>query len=335
MKQAEETDICWSRNNEKSMVGREEHPLVSILINNYNYASYLEEAIESALRQTYDNVEVIVVDDGSTDYSRDIIARYGDRIIPVLKENGGQASSFNAGFAASKGDVVCFLDSDDLFRPNKVSCVVQIFNDNPRAGWCFDRVHEFDDLTKDYYPLQGDCTYGSWDVREMIAAGKASVVPTATSGLSFRRSQLALILPIPEVIRITSDGYLKLVALGLSEGWMTSEDLSLQRIHGENAYTRRRTGRRQIMGLTAILTGICLYERVPSMRRLAVTMFSSGLGMCWAAGASKSGYRQISGSFIREVALRTKAEILLRASYCGARQLLSNSLLRRYATSHS
>jgi glycosyltransferase involved in cell wall biosynthesis len=317
------------------MVRREEHPLVSILINNYNYASYLEEAIESALRQTYDNVEVIVVDDGSTDSSRDIIARYGDRIVPVLKENGGQASSFNAGFAASKGDVVCFLDSDDLFRPNKVSCVVQIFNDNPRAGWCFDTVHEFDDTTKDHYSVQGDCNYGAWDVREMVAAGKAPVIPTATSGLSFRRSQLALILPMPEVIRITSDGYLKLVALGLSEGWMASEELSLQRIHGENAYTRRRSGRRKIMGLTAILTGISLYERVPDLRRLAVTTFSYGLGMCWTAGVSKSEYRQISESFIREVALRTKAEILLRASYCGAQQLLSNSLRGRYVTIQS
>jgi glycosyltransferase involved in cell wall biosynthesis len=68
-----------------------DHPFVSILINNYNYGRFLQEAIDSALNQTYSPTEVIVVDDGSTDNSREIIASYGNKIIPVLKENGGQA----------------------------------------------------------------------------------------------------------------------------------------------------------------------------------------------------------------------------------------------------
>ena len=80
----------------------ENNPLVSILINNYNYGYFLGAAIESALSQTYQNIEIIVVDDGSTDNSREIIAHYGNHIIPILKENGGQASAFNAGFAASR-----------------------------------------------------------------------------------------------------------------------------------------------------------------------------------------------------------------------------------------
>ncbi len=74
-------------------------PLVSILINNYNYGRFLSKAIDSALNQEYQNIEVIVVDDGSTDDSRKIIESYGERIKPVLKENGGQASAFNAGFS--------------------------------------------------------------------------------------------------------------------------------------------------------------------------------------------------------------------------------------------
>src|SRR3954451_20463787 len=95
-------------------------PLVSIVIDNYNYARFLPEAIESALAQTYPDTEVIVVDDGSTDDSREIIASYGSRVRPVLKTNGGQASAFNAGFAASRGDVVLFLDSDDTLFPEAV-----------------------------------------------------------------------------------------------------------------------------------------------------------------------------------------------------------------------
>ena len=103
-------------------------PLVSILINNYNYERFLSDAIDGALRQTYSPVEVIVVDDGSTDNSRDVIASYGSNISFVFKNNGGQASAFNTGIAASRGDIMCFLDADDFFYPEKVERVVQIFN---------------------------------------------------------------------------------------------------------------------------------------------------------------------------------------------------------------
>jgi glycosyltransferase involved in cell wall biosynthesis len=93
-------------------------PLASILINNYSYARFLDETINSALSQNYPRKEIIVVDDGSTDNSREIISRYGDRIIPIFKENGGQASAVNAGVARCHGDILCFLDSDDFFWPD-------------------------------------------------------------------------------------------------------------------------------------------------------------------------------------------------------------------------
>ena len=79
---------------------------VSVIINNYNYGHFLGAAIDSALTQTYAPIEVVVVDDGSTDDSRNVIAGYGSRIRAVLKVNGGQASAFNAGFAASTGAVI-------------------------------------------------------------------------------------------------------------------------------------------------------------------------------------------------------------------------------------
>src|SRR5262249_37192835 len=78
-------------------------PSASIVINNYNYGRFLREAITSALNQTPSGVEIIVVDDGSLDDSREVIAAFGERVIPVLKENGGQASALNAGFRASRG----------------------------------------------------------------------------------------------------------------------------------------------------------------------------------------------------------------------------------------
>ncbi|MBW3574859.1 MAG: glycosyltransferase family 2 protein [Actinobacteria bacterium] len=92
-------------------------PLVSICITNHNYARFLPEAIDSALSQTWRDVEVIVVDDGSTDTSRQVMDGYADSIVAVYKENGGQGSAFNTGFAACSGELVVFLDADDVLEP--------------------------------------------------------------------------------------------------------------------------------------------------------------------------------------------------------------------------
>lgn len=100
-------------------------PLVSIVIANYNYAGYLAEAIDSVLTQTYPAVEVIVVDDASTDHSREVMAAYGARIRPVfLAANQGQSAGYQAGFAVCRGDLICFLDSDDRLAADAVARVV-------------------------------------------------------------------------------------------------------------------------------------------------------------------------------------------------------------------
>src|SRR5918996_1190489 len=103
-------------------------PLVSTLIPNFNKARFVGDAIESALRQTYDRVQVIVCDDGSTDDSLAEIERYSEkdeRVLVVEKPNAGQASALNAAFDKAEGDVICLLDSDDLFLPHKVESVVK------------------------------------------------------------------------------------------------------------------------------------------------------------------------------------------------------------------
>src|SRR5438046_10766138 len=95
--------------------------LVSIIVNNYNYERFLTEAIDSALNQTYYNTEVIVVDDGSTDGSLEIIASYGHQSIPLLKGNGGQNAALNAGFSLSRGDVGWALNSEVGWFPAGVN----------------------------------------------------------------------------------------------------------------------------------------------------------------------------------------------------------------------
>ncbi len=103
----------------------------SILLNNYNYGRFLGAAIESALGQTHADFELIIVDDGSTDDSRSVIERYKDsRIVPILKENGGQASAFKAGFARATGDYVAFLDADDLWDSTKLQRCSEILSND-------------------------------------------------------------------------------------------------------------------------------------------------------------------------------------------------------------
>jgi glycosyltransferase involved in cell wall biosynthesis len=104
---------------------------VSIIIRNWNYGCFLRDAIDSALAQTHVSTEVIVLDDGSTDDSREILALYGNQVRAVLRaENGGEGSAVNAGFAAATGDIVLFLDSDDVLAPEAVARIVALWDMN-------------------------------------------------------------------------------------------------------------------------------------------------------------------------------------------------------------
>lgn len=94
--------------------------LISIIIPAYNAEKYLRETLDSALAQTYPNYEVIVVDDGSTDGTNDILDEYGTRIRVAHQANGGSAAACNTGVAVAKGKWVCFLDADDIWLPNKL-----------------------------------------------------------------------------------------------------------------------------------------------------------------------------------------------------------------------
>ncbi len=102
----------------------------SIVISNFNHGRFLSHAVESALQQTYPNTEVIVVDDGSTDDSLRLLEPYLDRVQLIAKENGGQASCYNAGFLRCSGNVVLFLDADDYLTPECIERVLRHWTDS-------------------------------------------------------------------------------------------------------------------------------------------------------------------------------------------------------------
>lgn len=115
----------------------------SIVVVNHNYARFLREAIESALAQTHADTEVIVIDDGSTDDSPAVIRSYGNLIIPVFKNNAGQASCYSRGLAVSSGDVVLYLDADDYLLPHCLSEVISNWSEGcVKAHFYLDVVDE-------------------------------------------------------------------------------------------------------------------------------------------------------------------------------------------------
>jgi glycosyltransferase involved in cell wall biosynthesis len=104
---------------------------VSVVIPTYNYAHYLREAVDSVLSQTYPAVELIVVNDGSTDNTREILDSYGDRILAVHQENQGLSAARNTGIRKASHDFVAFLDADDVWEPDKLACQMARFADLP------------------------------------------------------------------------------------------------------------------------------------------------------------------------------------------------------------
>ena len=112
------------------------NPLVSVIIPSYNRCQQLKEAIESVLAQDFEDSELIVVDDGSTDNTPKLLADYGEKLMAIRRNNGGVSAARNTGIVAASGELIAFLDSDDLWLPKKLSVQTEFFRQHPDALIC-------------------------------------------------------------------------------------------------------------------------------------------------------------------------------------------------------
>ena len=116
---------------------------ISVIIPAYNYARYLREAIDSVFAQTYPALELIVVDDGSTDATPEVLAAYGNRLRAIRQRNGGVSAARNAGISAARGEYLAFLDADDLWHPRKLEAQMARFESDPSLGLVYCGAESF------------------------------------------------------------------------------------------------------------------------------------------------------------------------------------------------
>ena len=216
---------------------------VSVILANFNYGRFLASAIDSVLGQDWPDVEIIVVDDGSTDDSIAVIESYGDKVIGIYQANSGQSAALNAGFERATGQQVIFLDSDDELTPGTISKVVAAFSANPqlvRVQWRMEVINadgRFEGILMppDRFKLP----------RGNLAAHVArfrTYIWNPTSSSAYSATALKQIFPIPvNYYKNGSDLYLSENIVFLGPVGTLDDPGSRYRIHGNNdSITRRR-----------------------------------------------------------------------------------------------
>lgn len=216
------------------MIRNLDYSLISIVICNYNYSQFISQCIQSALKQTYNNIEIIIVDDGSTDHSREIINSFSDdRIIRIFQGNKGQAAAFNTGFAKCSGEYIAFLDSDDFWFPNKLEKIIPIFKQD-NINIVQHNLAVVDEHSKMVGKSHPDIRSGLKNVIKSYLKENHTGFFSTTSGIVCRKKDLDRIFPLNTEWQICADvAFTRPMPLfGLT--YTVNENLGAYRIHSSN-----------------------------------------------------------------------------------------------------
>jgi glycosyltransferase involved in cell wall biosynthesis len=217
---------------------------VDVVITNHDYARFLPEAIESACAQTHPDVHVVVVDDGSTDGSRQLLEGYADRVEVVLQERGGQASALNAGLERCRGEVLLVLDADDRLRPQAAERVAAAFAAGPglsKVEFPMAIIDADGQPTGEVKP-GGHLEAPTGDQRRAELRFPFDLPWLPGGGTGFRTEAVRRILPIPaaDYPRSGADWYLVHLTALLGEAALLDDVCAEYRVHGGNAYQQDR-----------------------------------------------------------------------------------------------
>jgi len=206
-----------------------EHHFVSVVIPSYNSAEFVGEAVQSVLRQSWPHREVIVVDDGSTDETRSRLGRFGDAISVIGQEHRGPASARNAGIRGARGDLIAFLDADDLWMPEKLERSVEALDRRPDAGVVFTavRIHELDTGLRYELPQYA---HDGWMAKDLFLECRG----VNTSTLVVRREALERVGSFDEELFRAQDWDLMLRLAEAYEYVRVPEVLTERRLHSRS-----------------------------------------------------------------------------------------------------
>jgi glycosyltransferase involved in cell wall biosynthesis len=215
------------------------YPLVSVIIPVYNAAAYVKDAVRSALDQDYEKKEIIVVDDGSTDSTPEILKSFADQIIVLIQTNAGPGAARNCGLKHAKGTYIAFLDADDLWVPGKLRLQIEYLEQNPEIGaayskwllWHADAESRF--LSPHLRPLKKPTSIVPHD-SGWIYTNLLFECRLLTSTVVLRRSVMEQVGRFDEELRRGQDYDYWLRLSRVTQIHKLDHELVLYRIHGDN-----------------------------------------------------------------------------------------------------
>lgn len=213
-------------------------PFVSVLIDTYNQEAFIEEAIASVLQQDFpaSETEIVVVDDGSTDRTAEIVGKFAPRVRLLRKRNGGQASAFNTGIPETRGEVVAFLDGDDWWVPNKLSAVARVFADEPAVGLVGHGTTQVYLDGRRQAELPREVTRFRLTSIQEAKVFRMRRGFLGTSRMAYRRDVLTQIGPVPEALRFEADEYLFTLAGLFADVMILPKSYTFYRLHAGNLF---------------------------------------------------------------------------------------------------
>src|SRR6266478_3917579 len=185
-------------------------PFVTALIDTYNHEAFIEEAIASALQQDFpaSETEILVLDDGSTDRTPEIVRKFAPRVRLLRKQNGGQASAFNAGIPEARGEIVAFLDGDDWWAPGKLTAVASAFSAGADIGLIGHGVTEVYPDGRQRIEVPREASRFRITSTEEAKTFRMRRGFLGTSRMAYRREILRRIGRVPEELKFEADEYL-------------------------------------------------------------------------------------------------------------------------------
>ncbi len=213
-------------------------PYISVLVDTYNHERYIEEALVSVLEQRVADAEceIVVVDDGSTDRTPEMVAKFARRVRLIRKENGGQASAFNVGISECTGEIITFLDGDDWWAPGKLKAVADALASDKEVGLVGHGITEvLADGRRQTELLRGMPRFriDSRDGAETFRLRKSFL---GTSRMTYRADVLREIGRVPESLRFQADEYLFTLAGLFADVLILREPLTFYRLHDANFF---------------------------------------------------------------------------------------------------